>query len=75
MPFGVEQGLAQLEEQGWTLAAVADELGMNWLAVYRWRDGTRTPENPQFVLNKIEELAQYRPAPRGDRAGRSAPER
>ena len=75
MRDGVAQALAELEERGWTLAAVADELGVNWLAVYRWRDGTRFPENPNLVLTKIEILAQSNRVPPAFRRGRPAPER
>jgi hypothetical protein len=75
MSCPVSNALADLQEQGWTLTAVADELGIDLLTVYRWRDGTTVPADPGAALSRVEGLnGQMRPWPR-NRCGRSAPER
>ncbi|MBI2170660.1 MAG: helix-turn-helix domain-containing protein [Chloroflexi bacterium] len=37
----VQQRLAVLQEKGWTLAAIADELGLTPNAVQKWKSGDR----------------------------------
>ncbi len=71
----VADALAQLEQRGWTLAAVADELGLKWLTVYRWRDGTQSPDDPHTVLDRIRRLRRRKRASPSIRVGRPAPER
>ena len=46
----IQSRIAQLVEKGWTLAAIADELGVTSDTVEHWRAGRRNPTNAKGVL-------------------------
>ena len=51
--------LALLQEKGWTLAALADELGQTVNTLDKWKAGQRNPANEKAVfamLDKIETI-------------------
>ena len=52
--------LANLKEEGWTLSAIADEMGVSRNAVDRWRSGSRYPDNAKAVVRMLEDLSQHR---------------
>lgn len=60
----VQAKLGELKEQGWSLAALADELGMHWNTVNRWDKGTRYPDNLRPVLMALDTLMKRKPPPR-----------
>ena len=60
----VQLKLGELKEQGWSLAALADELGMHWNTVNRWDKGTRYPDNPRPVVMALDALTKRKPPPR-----------
>ncbi len=37
----VREKLLQLKDRGWTMAAIADELDVSHMTVFRWRKGMR----------------------------------
>jgi len=53
----IQSRLAELQEKGWTLAAIADELEVTVNAVEKWKAGNRYPSNAKAVLTLLDQLA------------------
>ena len=60
----VRQILTQLQEKGWTVAAISDEVGVRATTVHRWRSGERYPENAKMVLAGLDALLRRRRVPK-----------
>jgi transposase-like protein len=60
----VQQIISELEERGWTLAAIARELEVSWKTVHRWRNGSGTPHHPRLAVLGLERLLQRRRIPK-----------
>ena len=60
----IQARIAQLEEKGWTLAALADELGITPNAVEKWKAGDRHPSNTKAILLLLDQLARRRRVPK-----------
>ncbi len=56
MDDDVQAKLAELQENGWTLANIARELGQAIVTVESWKAGKRTPANLQSVLASLDQL-------------------
>ena len=56
--------LAELQEKGWTLAALADELGVTTNAVEKWKAGDRQPSNAKSVLSMLDNIAKRKRIPK-----------
>ena len=59
--------IEQLRGKGWTLSAIADEMGVTRNAVDGWRAGTRYPANSQAVKVVLEQLLQRKRIPKRKR--------
>ena len=60
----VQEKIAGLQSQGWSLAALADELGVHHNTVKRWRSSDRYPENVKPVLMAMDTFMKRKPPPR-----------
>ena len=60
----VQIKIAQLQEKGWTLAALADELGITVNAVEKWKTGDRQPSNAKVTLAFLDQLAKRKRIPK-----------
>ena len=60
----VQQRIGDLQEKGWTLAALAHELGLTVNAVEKWKAGQRYPANAKPVLVMLGQLANRRRIPK-----------
>src|SRR6266850_248094 len=60
----IQEKLVQLQEKGWTLAALADELDVTVNAVEKWKAGDRYPSKAKLVLNALDGLARRRRIPK-----------
>jgi IS30 family transposase len=69
----VQDVLQQLKENGWTLAAIADEVGVHYNTVQRWDGGTRVPANSRAVVHELERLLTRRRVPKKKRYKRNPP--
>ena len=58
------QALRELKERGWTLAAVADEIGVARYTVDRWRKGIAKPANPRGTVLLLKQLLQRKVIPK-----------
>jgi transcriptional regulator with XRE-family HTH domain len=60
----IQSKVAELQEKGWTLAALADELGVTVNAVEKWKAGDRNPTNLKAVMNLLDELSTRKRVPK-----------
>ena len=57
----VQEILSELQEKGWTLAAIADELGTAADTVVKWKSGVNNPALPKLVTPVLNDLLKKRP--------------
>jgi len=60
----VQTKIAGLQEKGWTLAALADELGVTPNAVEKWKAGDRQPSNTKAVLTLLDHIVKRKRIPK-----------
>lgn len=63
----IQSRIAQLVEKGWTLAAIADELGVTSDTVELWRAGKRNPTNAKAVLLMLNKVLGKKRIPKKKR--------
>ncbi len=63
----IQDKLAELQEKGWTLAALADELGVTVNAVQKWKVRERNPNNSKSVLSLLDQLSKRKRIPKKKR--------
>lgn len=63
----VQEKLAKLQEKGWTLAAIAGEVGLTVNAVEKWKAGQRNPANPKATLALLDNLNRKKQIPKSRR--------
>lgn len=56
--------LAILQEKGWTLAALADELEQTVNTLEKWKAGDRNPANEKAVLAMLQKLETRKRIPK-----------
>lgn len=59
----VQNIISTLHQKGWTLVALAKELGVTTNAVEKWKAGDRLPSNLKVVYSKLEELLDSKKNP------------
>lgn len=60
----VQDRIAELQEKGWTLAALADELGVTVNAVEKWKAGDRNPSNAKAVFVLLDQVIKRKRIPK-----------
>jgi transcriptional regulator len=60
----IQTKIAQLQEKGWTLAAISDELEVTVNAVEKWKAGSRNPRNAKGVLLLLDQLMNKKRIPK-----------
>jgi transcriptional regulator with XRE-family HTH domain len=60
----IQLKLASLQNKGWTLAALADELKLTVNTLEKWKAGDRNPANEQAVLAMLSKLEQRKRIPK-----------
>ena len=60
----IQLKINELQEKGWTLAALADELEVTVNAVEKWKAGNRYPRNAKAVLIVLEQLSERKRIPK-----------
>lgn len=63
----VQAKITELEDKGWTLAAIATELGLTPNAVEKWKAGDRYPANSKAISNLLDTIAQMKRVPKKKR--------
>ena len=59
----IQERIEALQANGWTLAAIGDEVGTHRESVSRWKSGMYYPENSKAVLMALDTLLD-KPAPK-----------
>ena len=59
----LQEAIRNLLARGWTLAALADELGVHYFTIARWRDGVQFPSNAKAVLAMLHGLERKKRIP------------
>jgi len=65
----VQIKLLELKDRGWTMRAIADELAVSHMTVYRWQKGIRKAENSRSVLYMLGTLVKRKRIPKQKRRG------
>ena len=65
----VQIKLLELKNRGWTMRAIADELAVSHITVYRWQKGMRKAENSRSVLYMLGTLVKRKRIPKQKRRG------
>ncbi len=60
----VQIRIVELQEKGWTLAALAEELGVTPNAVEKWKAGDRHPANSKAMLAMLDQLTNSKRLPK-----------
>ena len=60
----VQIKISQLQDKGWTLAALADEIDITPNTVEKWKSGNRHPSNAKAVLSLLDQLAKRKRIPK-----------
>ena len=68
----VQAKLMELKDRAWTMAAIADELGVSHMAVFRWQKGMRKADNSRSVLHMLDTLMKRKRIPKQRRRGSSS---
>ena len=63
----IQERIAQLQDKGWTLAALADEIGVTVNAVEKWKAGDRQPSNLKAILLLLDNLMNKKRIPKKKR--------
>ena len=60
----VQEHIKVLRDKGWTLAAIADEVGVSTRAAEYWQQGARYPENAKAVMIVLDALTKRKRVPK-----------
>jgi ribosome-binding protein aMBF1 (putative translation factor) len=60
----IQSKLASLQEKGWTLSALADELEQKVNTLEKWKAGDRNPANEKAVLTVLDILKKRKRIPK-----------
>jgi orotate phosphoribosyltransferase-like protein len=63
----VQSRISKLEEKGWTLAAIADELDVTSDTVELWKAGRRHPTNAKAVFLMLDKISSKKRIPKRKR--------
>jgi len=66
----IQTKIAGLQEKGWTLAALADELEVTPNAVEKWKAGDRYPENVKAIHTLLDRVLRKKRIPKKRRCGK-----
>ena len=64
----VQEGIGHLVSKGWTIAAIADDLGVAWYTIQRWQDGKTYPQVSGAVVAALKAILD-KPVPKKRRYG------
>lgn len=65
--MAVKERLLELHNQGWTYAAIADELQVPADSVRKWAEGRRVPRYAHLIDEKLEGLLARKRIPKKKR--------
>lgn len=63
----VQTRISDLQSKGWTLAAIAEGVGVTTNAVEKWKSGDRYPANAKAIFALLSQLLSSESAPKKQR--------
>ena len=60
----VQAKIAELQAKRWTLAAIADEIGVKPNAVEKWKAGTRYPRPDKPIIDALARVVKRKRIPK-----------
>ena len=60
----IQTKIAILQQRGWTIAALADELGVSRDAVDKWMAGDRHPTNAKGIIAMLDQITRRKRVPK-----------
>ena len=72
---GVQLRIVCLQKLGWTLAAIADELGVTPNAAEKWKAGDRTPRPEKPIIDALDRLLKRKRIPKKRRYAKNSRQR
>ena len=60
----VQEPIAELRKRRWTLAAIADEVGVTWRTLKRWDAGDSYPDTHKVVVAALASLLERKRVPK-----------
>jgi orotate phosphoribosyltransferase-like protein len=60
----IQAKISKLQEKGWTLAAISDELEVTVNAVEKWKAGDAQPHNAKAVYLLLDQLLERKRIPK-----------
>ena len=71
----IQSIIADLVKRGWTLASIADELGVTSDTVENWRAGRRNATNAKGILAMLDKLLKKKRIPKKRRYAKGSRQR
>ncbi len=71
----IQEKITTLKDKGWSLAAIADELGVHWYTAQRWHKGEQYPDTPKPVLMALDALLKRKRIPKQRRYAKGSRQR
>lgn len=71
----IKCAIRALSAKGWTLAAIADEVGVTSQTIENWNAGKRNASNPKGVLVILEALLRKKQIPKQRRYAKDSRQR
>ena len=63
----IQEKLKQLQDNGWTISALADELEQARVTLYKWKTEERYPANAKAILAMLDQIAKRKRIPKKKR--------
>ena len=67
MAEDVKEVIARLQAKGWSIAALADTMGLSRYALDKWKSGERNPSHQVLVLAALKKLETRKRIPKRKR--------
>ena len=65
----VQAMLMKLMDKGLSMAAIADEMEVSHMTVFRWQNGLRSARNSRSVVHMLESMLERKRIPKRKRRG------
>ena len=59
----IQEKIAQLRENGWSITALSERIGQARVTVDKWKSGERYPASPKAILILLDQVAKEKRIP------------
>jgi len=60
----IQEKIAQLQENGWSITALAERIEQARVTVDKWKSGERNPANHKAILALLDQVAKEKRVPK-----------